>query len=95
MSVNVPPGDGTTISGGGIPVPNAANANVGAAADHKEVPPQQSGSGGHVDEEAADEEDAESFPKLSRWRSILLTAVISTAGLLTVRPLAFVFLHPP
>ncbi|KAK6208586.1 drug resistance protein [Colletotrichum tabaci] len=83
MSVNVPPGDGTTISGGGIPVPNAANANVGAAADHKEVPPQQS-SGGDVDEEAADEEDAESFPKLSRWRSILLTAVISTAGLLTV-----------
>ncbi|GJD04072.1 drug resistance protein [Colletotrichum higginsianum] len=84
MSVNVPPGDGTTISGGGIPVPNAAYANVGAAADHKEVPPQQSGSGGDVDEEAADEEDAESFPKLSRWRSILLTAVISTAGLLTV-----------
>ncbi|GJC77628.1 drug resistance protein YOR378W [Colletotrichum liriopes] len=82
MSINVSPGDGITISGGVIPAPNAAKAKDGVPADHKDLQPQES-SGGVVDEEAADEA-AESFPKLSRWRSILLTATISTAGLLTV-----------
>ncbi|GJC90179.1 putative MFS-type transporter C1683.03c [Colletotrichum liriopes] len=60
---------------GGVPVPFIADPGLGV--DSKQLP---------AAENRADVDDdvAESFPKLSRLRSILLTAVISTAGLLTV-----------
>ncbi|GKT53090.1 drug resistance protein [Colletotrichum tofieldiae] len=60
---------------GGVPVPFIADPGPGF--DSKQLP---------AAENRADVDDdvAESFPKLSMLRSILLTAVISTAGLLTV-----------
>ncbi|KAK2041188.1 hypothetical protein LZ31DRAFT_586637 [Colletotrichum somersetense] len=63
----------TTISG--ILDPRVVNSGTGA--DPKELPAA-------VSHEDAEDEVTESFTKLSKSRSLLLTAVISTASLLTV-----------
>ncbi|KAK2062781.1 MFS general substrate transporter [Colletotrichum caudatum] len=74
----------TTISG--IPDPRVDDPGTGA--DPKELPVAV----GHED---AEDESTDRLPKLSKSRSLLLTAVISTAGLLTVLNVQSVVILPP
>ncbi|WYZ45586.1 hypothetical protein EsH8_VIII_000902 [Colletotrichum jinshuiense] len=75
MPARVSPAQNPATTGTDIPVPDVAN--VGAGAGSKELPAQEI-------RNVVNEDLAESFPKLSKARSILLTAVVSTAALLTV-----------